>query len=488
LIGAAGGIMAGVVLYLGFYYVGMIDDLGFAAAAQVQLFPKYLQLRKQVEVTRDAHAPRRDEDAPFRRTSGNTVMNWLTFGGELAFAVAFTGGIMYRRSRKPYCEGCRLWMTRGVTRFETDKGPSLVEALQNHSPPSLAALFAAAEYSSLPNTSVAVDYCPRLKEAALRDCPTYLSVKVLTMNPQGATLDAFDSAKGTLLAREVQLVPVELPALLSRFPMFQALTGHTPASALQQLGVKPEPSRVPTGVMAEVRPVPAEFAGRTLTKKTALIATSFVLGSLIAMFAGLGLAAWGSTMTFPDKNSRRVPSSVEKAVGNTLIGLGVATFFGIGATFFIDPSWLSNRYLLQRVKKEFARRGTHIVEPNDPSAMFVEVVPKLNWGKMNLESASDIGFLRLDKERREILFEGDKEYWRIPAAAITSCEIEMFVEGQGSHAATKLFYTVLRARHPGGFWEAPVRQRGGIGMMGAGKRRRWAEGLRRDILEMRGPV
>ena len=126
------------------------------------------------------------------------------------------------------------------------------------------------------------------------------------------------------------------------------------------------------------------------------------------------------------------------------------------------------------------------MDPENPDATFVEVVPKLNWGQMKLESASDVGFLLLDKQRREILFEGDKECYRIPAAALTSCEVEVHIVGQGTHGATRVFYVVLRGHHPGGLWEAPVRKRGDTGMFLSRKRQRWTDGLRREILEMRG--
>ena len=41
-----------------------------------------------------------------------------------------------------------------------------------------------------------------------------------------------------------------------------------------------------------------------------------------------------------------------------------------------------------------------------------------------LETASDVGFLRLDSARGLLLFEGDKERYWVPAGAILSCEVE----------------------------------------------------------------
>ena len=113
-------------------------------------------------------------------------------------------------------------------------------------------------------------------------------------------------------------------------------------------------------------------------------------------------------------------------------------------------------------------------------------MPKLNWGKLGWENAREVGFLRVDRARREILLEGDKERWRIPAAAITHCDVEFFVEGQGSHAATKIFYVVLRARHPDEFWEAPIRERTGTGKFRSGRRKKSAQQLCEAIREIQG--
>jgi len=111
------------------------------------------------------------------------------------------------------------------------------------------------------------------------------------------------------------------------------------------------------------------------------------------------------------------------------------------------------------IKKDFTvknRLGLHA----RPAALFVQVIPRANWGKLKLDDASDLGFLRVDPQKRELLFEGDNEQYRVPGAAITSCEIEVFVSGQGTHGATTLYRVVLQANHPSGFWEVPIAQRG----------------------------
>ena len=53
----------------------------------------------------------------------------------------------------------------------------------------------------MPNTTVVSDFCPSLKEAALRSCTAYLSVKNITANPQGAVAEPSYFGRLAALAR-----------------------------------------------------------------------------------------------------------------------------------------------------------------------------------------------------------------------------------------------------------------------------------------------
>ena len=103
-----------------------------------------------------------------------------------------------------------------------------------------------------------------------------------------------------------------------------------------------------------------------------------------------------------------------------------------------------------------------------------------------METASDVGYLRVNQSRKEICFEGDQERWRIPGAAITYCELEFFVEGQGTAGARKIFYTVVRVRHSHRFWEAPIRERGASGLFSFRRRKQSAARLCAMIREIKG--
>lgn len=477
------GLIAGITLYLGYYYVGMVGALGIESASHFDLLPRYIYFRMATDVVRDANAPDREKDKPEDEPkAGNSIMNWFIFTLEFGFVLAFACGAGIRRSSKSYCEQCQQWMNREVTLFKPEIGPGLVEALRIGSVQSLAALFTSPQKVGMPQTAAALDYCPSIKTGRSNHCPAYLSVKQVNGAVKGATLDPFESSKGKMLVRRILISTEELPALLPRFPFLETVTGTTAGDALKQLGV--EIKQGGPVVTAEIKPVDPLLAGKVLTKKTALIGSSFIIFSLLLIFGSIGLAIFGGSMAYPDHPSAAGVSPAAKLSGQIFLGLGVALFLGNLVMILTAPDYFATRYITRLVRREFARRPGHLVDPKDPAARLVQIIPRANWGKLKLEDASDIGFLRVDKQRGEVLFEGDKEYYRIPAAAVTSCEVERFVSGEGTHGATTLYRLVLQANVPGGFWEAPIAPRGGVGKFRAKKREKWAREMRQAIQEI----
>jgi len=473
LVAGAAGICAGVTLYLGYYYCGMVYHLGPETASRLDLLPTYIRFRTHSDVLRDTHESRKN-DAP---RNGNTLANWGVFGFESVLVLAFTVGGAVGRAKKPYCETCRKWMLRQVTHFEPSKAAELVEAFRNNSARTLALLAAEPVFATVPSTMLAVDFCSSLQEGSARDCACYGSLKNITRAGNNSpVLDRFDSAHGKVLVRSLALSSDEVAALGGRFEVLASVAGRPAVAAFvsqprADIGSL-ESNDQPT---AQINPVGSDWAGKVLTKRTALAATAWAFAAWLFLFAGLGLLVWGGVTAFPDDKTFVSPET--KSLGIAVMAVGAMLFLSTALLFFINPNYLGNRYLLKVVRREFARRTGCVVEPTEPDALFVEIVPKLNWGKMALENASDVGFLFVDKARREILFEGDKERWRIPAAAVLSCDVDYFVEGQGTHGATKLFYVVLRARRPGQFWEAPIRERSGTGMFRSARRKKAAERL-----------
>jgi hypothetical protein len=98
------------------------------------------------------------------------------------------------------------------------------------------------------------------------------------------------------------------------------------------------------------------------------------------------------------------------------------------------------------------------LDPRDPEAVFIDVIPRPNWGKAMVRNATDSGLLAVDELSRCVLFEGDQQRWKLPAASLISAEVESYrpaghVEGRDG----EVFYvTVIRANVGGQVWEAPV--------------------------------
>ncbi len=100
--------------------------------------------------------------------------------------------------------------------------------------------------------------------------------------------------------------------------------------------------------------------------------------------------------------------------------LGIASFAGGALLLAWYADFLPSRYLYRVTKRELELRPERWVEPNNPEAAYIQVIPRENWGRVMLENASDVGLLWIDTARRQLLFEGDRQRYRIPAASIVS--------------------------------------------------------------------
>ncbi|HEY1788528.1 MAG TPA: hypothetical protein VGJ73_10250 [Verrucomicrobiae bacterium] len=477
------GFCAGIILYFGFFYLGMIHDFGSDALGHPEALPAYIHLRMMMERTHDVGAPAPDDQgkAP---GADPTFMNWGRFGFELLLVLVITTGAALRRSKKTYCEACRRWMTRELTQFEPAQSVELMEALRVQSARSLAALSAGAPFATIPNLTAAVDYCSSLKEGRALGCPAYLSVKNIVAGPKGAAFDPFDQSKGKLLVRALQLNGDEISALAPRFKVFHTITGRVTVNVPPPSPGQDDSTDDNNATYADIAPVPAEYVGKVFTRKNVIVASLFVFGVIIGFLGSLLLMLFGLLTAFPDHPPANGVSPGAKQLGIALIALGGTVFCVAVAFVFIDSSIFGNRYLRNVLRRELGRRTSVLVDPNDPDALFVECVPKLNWGKLMLDNASDAGLMVIDRQRREIRFEGDKERWRIPAASILYCELEVFIQQQG-HYRNKMYYVVLRVNHRAGFWEAPIRPRGNLGLFSS-KRKKATEELFQSIQFIRG--
>jgi hypothetical protein len=488
LVGGLLGAFAGIVVFLGHYYVGMIHDMGWEFAAHPEVFPDYLKFRIKYTVVKDVGAPDKEERDKKQPRPADVYFNWGSFAFEFGIILFFAAGVPIRWAGRPYCEACQSWMKREATTFKPEIGPGIVEALRQSSVQSLAALFTSPPKPGAPNTTVAVDYCQKMLEGGPTNCPVCLSIKQVTKAGRGVGKNAFDQSLGKTIVSQVLVNPDEVAALLPRFTSLEKVAGTTAAQALKELQVEVKPI-APPGAVAEIKPADPEYAGKVLTTKTGLICTAYGLLALLGVFGPIGLGFLGGMLAFPDHPAAGGVSPLVKLSGEFLIGLAVLIFVLNFAMLFIAPDFLATRYIRRLTVQHLKRRPRPLVSPDDPAALFVQVIPRANWAKLKLLDPTDIGFLRADMQRRELLFEGDKECYRIPADAIVSCDIELFVAGDGTHGATRLYRVVLQLNQTSGnLLEIPFAQRGNSGKLRTKVRLKWAQELERQINDLRAPA
>ena len=142
-----------------------------------------------------------------------------------------------------------------------------------------------------------------------------------------------------------------------------------------------------------------------------------------------------------------------------------AGFGGLG--LFFGGFWFTNRfgnflpahYLRAVARAVIELRPGALLDPREPEAVCVDVIPRANWGKPMIRTATDMGLLKVDPLLRCLLFEGDRERWRIPAASLISAGVESYrsashVEGQ--QGGEVYFVAVIRANVGGQVWENSV--------------------------------
>jgi len=233
---------------------------------------------------------------------------------------------------------------------------------------------------------------------------------------------------------------------------------------------------VPEMPAADVQLVPPPHGGTVLTGSAIVIGNLCALAPLVPLALAVGLMVLGYLIGF--RSGDGVP------LERLLLGLGL---MGVGfllsslslVVSLLHAGTFGNLYLKARMRRHSAMRPGRLVRAEDPGARFIEVVPRENWHRVMLDTASDVGFLQVDTERRELLFEGDRERWRIPGAAILSCAPEPLTVGGGM----KYYMITLRANHPEGNWERPFGLRGATGVF-PGKRQRKTQELHAEILSI----
>ena len=95
------GIFAGALMYVGYFYVGMVAALGIQNAGRLDLFPQYVSWRAGNDVTHEEGRPATRQENP------DPFMNWVWYALELGFVLYRCGMFARRRRSRAFCEPLR---------------------------------------------------------------------------------------------------------------------------------------------------------------------------------------------------------------------------------------------------------------------------------------------------------------------------------------------------------------------------------------------
>jgi hypothetical protein len=232
--------------------------------------------------------------------------------------------------------------------------------------------------------------------------------------------------------------------LLGWEPGQQAPTDAKPAAAV----VPADVGRVAGGTEVEVWPVPEPYAGKIQKNRRHLVPMLMIGLPVIVLMLG-GLVAMGYTLWY----RKELPLS---RLAGTGLG-GLATFIvgaGIGAQVL---PLVTSRSLRGVARSEIRNRPDALVDPDDPEAVFVKVLPRRHWGAGAPKVAKG-GFLQADRQAGCLLYEGDKERWRVSRGGLVSCTVERASVHVGQTDESQLcqYVAVVRSWQGAAVWERPL--------------------------------
>jgi hypothetical protein len=216
----------------------------------------------------------------------------------------------------------------------------------------------------------------------------------------------------------------------------------------------PPPAELPVRARAQVQNIASQPASRILTKGHVALVYLLGMWPVYLTFAGMAAMFVSYATVFKD-HTFPSPMVLPANEASIIFFAGLVSTLAGSILGLIYPH-TGGTYLRHIAVRTIGQRPDAIVNPEAKDSLFVDIVPRGNWHRLMVENASDIGFLCVDLERREIRFEGDRQRYRIPADSICSCTLEKSLAMQSaSPNAMGYWMVVVRAYDANALWEAP---------------------------------
>jgi hypothetical protein len=430
-IGGLAGLLAGCVMYLSYFHFDLLSLIGFRNVHHVELLPRWIYFRILTDKQKKVGAP---DPVAGPQAAGNDpvkrVFKWIFFVLDSASAIVPPAAVGWYFATKPYCERRRRWMTTYNYRISNESGNDLAAAMSSGQTEGLDELIQTGP-TVTPNvtTDLRFDYLPDVTDSSV-----YLSiVKIVS---QGKN----QPAKEHVQVNRILLTPEEADLL--------AVAVKLPRSGEATARPLPAKAILEGQVSGKIVPLPEEEAGKIASRRhiytaVAIQVSPLILAVALAISGGwLAYAYWGQWAPLTT-------------------GIVLAYAIGLPVLLMIYlmcfEHYLPTKYYYACVQSVLRRRAESYVDPDDPDAIFIEMIPRANWSKLMAQNAKEVGLLKVDRQRQAILYEGDRERWIIPAESVVSCKIEEFTELNMEENRFNLHaVVVLVANVDGRGWEAPL--------------------------------
>jgi hypothetical protein len=432
---------------------------GLRNAHRIDLLPKYVHLRIQTDVARDVHMPQAAQ--PRQPGPVDQVFNWIFFGGELLIVVALFAGAGVTCASRAYCEACGKWMERETLKLPPGQASALWSALQSGNRAEVQRVLSNTSRKDAMSGTATVEYCAKCPAEGLppevfftvKDIPLPGARVPLTTRAGWLFKPRF-AAKLQNVVNHVALEPEEVVAIAPVLPKLKAFVATQPEVFVDlpvaELDEGEDKSQAKSweGRLATVKAVEPADAGRVLTRTNAILQT---LIGVVTIFGGLGLAFLPPVIV----------NNVFAKPPDWLMGIAVCTMMGLMLLNLLwlllgFPNYVTMRFMRRQTHRAFDGRLNPALDLHDPELVFVDIVPPVNRGKQMMENASDIGFLKIDTSRRELIFEGDCERYWIPVESILETNHEYWADSVKHQLQSKpnLNHVIrVRAMTANGPWE-----------------------------------
>ncbi len=140
-----------------------------------------------------------------------------------------------------------------------------------------------------------------------------------------------------------------------------------------------------------------------------------------------------------------------------LIGVGGVVGFVLSFMFMmLIGQFIEKAMLISMAQKLLRTRTNPLVDAEDDDVYAVSLYNREKWTKV-ASWADDFGFLQVNRRKRAIVFEGDKERWVIPITALTVVRVEEAAVGQEGNESPEIrYYVVLGTFRDGEEWEVGI--------------------------------